>query len=313
VYANARLAERFDAGLSGEHGLVGPGRAVAVFVRAIGGVAGGREPLFLVFAALAVIGTVVLWRRERAFVALAVLAFASLPALLIVTRGSQDFSDHLSSRQFIFVFPLWIGLVSVGYARAVNRFRPYAQALALIALAALALLAPQVVPDPRTAPSGRREALAAPADWMRDSAPAHAVLFPASPVFLASLSATRHGHAIPREQPSIVSRAIRRASLPTPSVFVAVPLEDTRVDRKRLRASLGAGYRVLVYEYWLLVEARGPFAEESRVLATIARILDASGASIAPHTVRLTGYLHQGRAAVCGALWSFGGRCPTIG
>ena len=164
VYADLRLADRFSASLSGQQELVAPEHASAVLVRALGGFAGGREPFFLLFVALAVVGAIALYQRERAFLALAALGFLSLPALLVATRGDQNFSDHFASRQLIFVLPLWIGLVAAGFARGVHRLSPPLQGLCLIGLTVAALIAPQVVPDPRTAPSGSRDALAAPAD-----------------------------------------------------------------------------------------------------------------------------------------------------
>ena len=309
AYADLRLADRFSASLSGGHELVAPERASAVLVRALGGFAGGREPVFLLFVALAVLGAIGLYERDRAFLALTALGLLSLPALLVATRGDQDFSDHFASRQLIFVLPLWIGLVAAGFARSVRGLSPPLQGLGLIGLTVAALVAPHVVPDPRTARSGSRDALAAPAARLLVTTPRDAVIFPASPVFLAALPATRHASVVPREQPSLVQRAVERATLPTPAVIVAIPLEDVRVDLDKLRASLGTGYRIRAYRYWLLVEALGPFSDRRAVVAVIARIVSAATDAIAPRTVRIQGFLRQSRASVCGALSRLGGRC----
>ena len=309
AYADLRLADRFSASLSGQEGLVAPERASAVLVRALGGFAGGREPLFLLFAALAVLGAIAVFERDRAFLALTALGLLSLPALLVATRGSQDFSDHFASRQLIFVLPLWIGLVAVGFARSVRGLSPPLQGLGLIGLTIAALIAPQVVPDPRTALSGSRDALAGPTAWLLATTPPDAVIFPASPVFLAALPATRHASVLPREQPSLVQRAVERATLPTPAVIVAIPLENGRVDLDKLRASLGADSRVRAYRHWLLLKAPGPFSDPRSVLVVIARIVSASTDAITPQTVRLQGFLRQSRASVCGALRRLGGRC----
>jgi hypothetical protein len=309
AYADLRLADRFGAGLSGHGELVTPQRAATVLVRALGGFAGGREPVFILFAGLATAGAVALWRRERAFLALTAVALVGLPALLVGTRGGQDFSEHFSSRQLIFALPLWLGLVGAGFAHVVRHLAPHIQALCVTALTAVALVAPQAVPDPRTARSGSRGALAAPAAWLRGAIPADGVLFPASPVFLAALPAARHARALPREQPSLVTRALDRDSLPAPAVIVAVPLDGVRVDGRRLAAALGRGYRNLIYPSWLLVEAVGPFHNERSVLAAIAHAIEATDESMATRSVRLTGYLRQSRASVCGSLRSFGGRC----
>ena len=83
AYADLRLADRFSASLSGQQEIVAPERASAVLVRALGGFAGGREPVFLLFIALAVLGAIAIYHRDRAFLAVTVLGLLSLPALLV--------------------------------------------------------------------------------------------------------------------------------------------------------------------------------------------------------------------------------------
>ena len=142
AYADLRLADRFSASLSGQQEIVAPERASAVLVRALGGFAGGREPVFLLFIALAVLGAIAIYHRDRAFLAVTVLGLLSLPALLVATRGDQNFSDHFASRQLIFSLPLWIGLVAAGFARGVRGLSPPLQGLGLIGLAVAALHRP---------------------------------------------------------------------------------------------------------------------------------------------------------------------------
>ena len=309
-----RLAGRFSAGAGGGESIVSPRRAIAVLVRSLGGFAGGREPVFLLFFTLALIGAVGLWRRgERAFVALTVLALLALPALLVLARSSQGFSDHFSSRQLIFALPLWTALIGAGFAWATQALAPGLRTLLAVGLVVVALLAPPAVADPRSLQSGTVGALAAPAAWLDAEIVPNAVLFPSSPVFLAALPAARHARALSREQPVLVLRAIRRATLPVPAVFVAVPLDGVQLRPAMLRQALGSGYRVRVFPSWLVLEARGPFADRRRVLDRIATALAAVRPSLARGSPRLDGYLRQSRSAVCGAIRSLGGHCPPAG
>ena len=308
LIVDVRLAGRFSAGAAGGASIVSPRRAIAVLMRSLGGFAGGREPVLLLFLALALAGAAVLWRREeRAFVVLTVVALLALPAVLVVARSSQGFSDHFSSRQLIFALPLWTALIGTGFAWATQALAPGWRILLGVALVAVALLAPSAVADPRSLHSGTADALAAPSAWLDAEIAPGAVLFPSSPVFLAALPAARRARALSREQPVLVLRAMRRATLPVPAAFVAVPLDGVRLRRVTLRLALGPGYRIRVFPSWLVVEARGPFSDRRRVLDRIATALAAVRSSIQRGSPGLDGYLRQSRHAVCGAIRSLGG------
>ncbi len=309
LLVDLRLAGRFSAGAAGGESIVSPRRAGSVLVRSLGGFAGGREPYFLLFLALALVGAVALWRGgERAFVVLAVVALSTLPVVLVVARSSQGFSDHFSPRQLIFALPLWTALIGTGFARTTQALPPMLRALLGAALVAVALLAPSAVADPRSLHSGTAEALAVPSAWLDAEIVPGAVLFPSSPVFLAALPAARRARALSREQPVLVLRAIRRVTLPVPAVFVAVPLDGVRLRQAALRRALGSVYRVRVFPSWLVLEARGPFFDRGRVLDRIATALAATRSSIQQGSPGVDGYLRQSRRAVCGAIRSLGGR-----
>ncbi len=309
VFADHRLAQRFDAGVGGNASLVSPGRAAAVAGRALGGFAGGREPLFLLFVALALLGAWALLGTQPAFVALAALAIVGMPAILVLLRSGRSFSDHLASRQFVYALPLWVALVGAGVARAERLLPRWGSALLVAAVAALALAAPSAVPDPRSLESGRPRATAAPADWLATSIRPGDLLFPSSPVFLRALPAARHARALPREQPLLVTRALRRVDLPAGAAFVAVPLDGAVLDEQALSSALGPGFEARRFPLWLLVRARGPLRSERSVLESLVRILDGTRAAVGTPTAQLDGYLRQSRAALCGSLAAYGGRC----
>jgi len=156
------LADRYSAGPTGHSALVTPLQMMKVAVRALGAVAGGREPVFLLFVALALLGLVILAKRRAPFALLACLAIAVPPVLLVLGRSGGGDSGHLSARQLILWLPIWAALIGVGTARALHDLRSALQVISLAALTVLAVLASSAIPDPRTAVSGTSEAMAPP-------------------------------------------------------------------------------------------------------------------------------------------------------
>jgi len=308
--ADLRLANRFAVGIDAQESVVSPRRAAAVTVRALGGFGGGRGLVFMLFLVLALVGSVALWRRgERGFVGLVAVAIVGLPLVLIISRSGQGFSDHFTSRHLIFLLPLWAALVGAGFATATRAVLPPARVALLVALTVAALLAPSVVADPRSLRSGTHDSLAAPAGWLRDRIEPNAILFPNSPVFLAALPAARHAQALPREQPLLVTRALRRAHLPAPALYVAVPLDDVHLREAALRSALRAGFHMQVFPSWLLIRAAGPFGNDRAVLEQLVRAVTAARASIDGPSAQLKGYLRQSLRALCSSLRSAGGEC----
>ena len=311
--ADMQLANRFSVGANAPESLVSPQRAAIVTVRALGGFGGGRGLIFLLFLALALVGGVVLWERgERGFVGLVTFAVIGLPLVLVLGRSGQGFSDHFSSHHLIFLLPLWAALVGAGFAATTRKVPGLPRAALLVALIAAGLLAPSVVHDPRTLRSGTRDALDAPAGWLRDEIEPGAILFPNSPVFLAALPSARYAKALPREQPFLVTRALRRARLPAPAIYLAVPLDGTNVRGHALESALGAGFRIQVFRLWLLIRAAGPFTSDRTVLEQLVRAVSAVRDSVDSPPVQLEGYLRQSLNALCGSLRSVGGRCKEV-
>ena len=306
-----RLASRFSVGVGAEESIVSPSRAASVTVQALGGSGGGRGLAFALFFLLALLGTVVLWRRgERGFVGLTAVAVTVLPVSLVIVGSGQGGAHQFTSRHLIYLLPFWAALVGTGFAAVTRRAPRLARAALLVALTAVALLAPSVVTDPRLPGSASRESLAAPATWLQEAIEPNAVLFPSSPVFLAALPAARHAQALSREQPLLVTRALRRAHLPAPALYVAVPLDgDARVRVAVLRSALGAGFSVRRFRSWLLIREAGPFDSDRAVLEGLVRAVSATRSSIDNPSIRLEGYLRQSRGSLCGALRSAGGRC----
>jgi hypothetical protein len=166
LYADRQLAGRFHVGVTGERSLAEPERAAGLLVYAVGGLTGGRGPIFVLFLVLAGIGLVALARRSPPYAAFTCLALAGPSILLFLARSPSGIPRQLQTRHLIYALPLWTVLVAAGIALAIRYLprlaRPAAVAVALV----LAVVAPEAVPDPRDARAARPAALAAPAAWL---------------------------------------------------------------------------------------------------------------------------------------------------
>jgi hypothetical protein len=164
------------------------------------------------------------------------------------------------------------------------------------AVIVLAFLAPKdAVSDPRALPAATREAVRAPATWIRTRVEERDVLFPYSPVYLTALPETGHATVISRARSDLLLRELDRAELPVRKVFVAVPGVGHAVTPL-------AGYRVQRFREWLLVEVNGPFADRTAVL----QALHGAVGSIEP----LDAFLFKARTSLRNALCALGEECP---
>jgi Dolichyl-phosphate-mannose-protein mannosyltransferase len=265
AFADLRLAERFSVG-TGTQSIASRFDAVRFAVRAFGGIAGGKEPIIVLVAGVALIGVITLIRARNPFAAFALLTLTVPFVLLAVIPSNGGLAARLSTRHFLFEFPFWIALVSVGIEALASRLGRVASLSLVAALVAAAFFAPWAVPDPRGRPSSQRQALEAPADWLESEMEPGSALFPNSPAFLAALPVTRTGAAIPREHSTVAERAVRSIALPAPALLVAIPLDDDRVDTASLTRKLGGGYAVGEFPHWLLVRTPGPLSSTGKIL-----------------------------------------------
>ena len=313
IASYAQLVQRFDAGREGAAPLATPEQAARLFVHALGGLAGGRGPVFLLFVALTVLGAAALQRQHRAFVALAAVALLAAPALLVLGRGDTVTSDRLEPRHLIYGLPFWTALVAAGVARLLTGRPPVVAGLGVAVVAAAAFLAPAAIRDPRDLDSGTAAATAAPADRLVQELDSGSILFPSSPVYLAALPAARHALPISRGQPALVRATIGRAHLPVDTVHLAVPLDfATNVNVPAIERELGSAYKVEAFDSWLLITARGPFTDHAAVAEAAARGMSAAKASITTRSVRLEAYFRQSLRSLCGAARQLEGECTFV-
>lgn len=283
VVANLRLAERYSVGVGDGERLASPGRAWGQLTRALGSFAGGHGPLVVVFVLLAAAGLVLVASREPSLGFLAAIVFVTPPILLAVATTEAD--PALSPRHLVFLLPLWAALVGVAVARLGER-GPVVSAAALVALAALAVVAPAGgVTDPRDRQNvilggGPRdvafggEPVRAPAEFTRQKVRPGDVLFPYSPVFLAALPESARATTLPPVEPSVIRRAIDRVPRESGALYVAVP-SDHPIPAARLSEALGPRAEVRSFQGgWLVVRLDGPFANPRAVLNEAARMLE---------------------------------------
>jgi hypothetical protein len=293
LVADVRLADRFSVGLAGEP--IARRGALELSAEALRAFAGGSGVAFVLFLALAVAGLALLARRFPAFAVFTGLALAA-PLLLLLLARSASGPGPLSPRYFIFLLPLWAALIGTGVAWTCSLLRPVPAAAAVVAVSVLAVLAPKdVVSDPRVLPAATREAVRAPASWIRTRVDERDVLFPYSAVYLAALPEAGRATVISRAKADLLLRELDRAEFPVRKAFLAVPAGGQAVTP-------GAGYRVQGFPQWLLLEVNGPFADRTAALRALHRAV----ASIQPADA----FLLKARTSLRNALCALGEECP---
>ncbi|MEP6909095.1 MAG: hypothetical protein ABI896_01535 [Actinomycetota bacterium] len=300
---DVRLAHRFDVGGQG-HSLAGPGETWHQLELVVRGSAGGAGLALVLFLVLAAVGLATL-ARERPAVAVLTGLWLLAPPLLFLTVQSRS-SPDLSPRHLIYALPLWAAAVGVGAARLLRSFGTPWQAAALGLVAIVAVFASMGVHDPRElkfpAGMGAERELAKPAARLRTEIRPGDVLFPFSAVHLAALPAAAQATGLPRAQPGLLARALRRVDLPVGAVFVSVPVATSDVRLDRLNSRLGPGYSAERIGGWLLLERRGPLNDRVAIAAAISTLLyEAQNATFGPYHSALAGYYRLGIDVADGA------------
>ena len=327
--ADLRLADRFTVGVEGEESLAGPGDAWAQLGRALESFAGGGGWTFAVFLVLGLAGAVILLRTHTAFAVFGLLVLLAPPLLFMLLRTGSVMG--LSPRHLVFALPLWAAAIGAAVARLTRDLPALAAIGAVAAVGMLAVFSPAGgMEDPRdrdnvvlgggpvAAPTGGREQLAAPADWLRETVAEDDLLFPFSAVFLAGLPATGEAVTLPYSQTTLLESAVERRDGDAGAVVVAIPIGEAAVDAAGLESALGDGYDVRLFPGWLLVRAEGPFAEPAEALAATAAVLDAALDAVEVDRYQeLRFYVERSLRTVCQTLAGLGDasldRCETAG
>ncbi|MGH3004791.1 MAG: hypothetical protein ACRDOS_02595 [Gaiellaceae bacterium] len=321
AWADLRLAERFAVGADGEARLAAPADAWSQLARALGASAGGEGWTAALALLLMAVGVAALLRSRPAFVAVALLSLLLPPVLLIVVRAGSE--PGLSPRHLIYALPLAAALIGAAVARALRDRGTAVRAGALALLAASVLLAPLGgIRDPRNwhndvlgggppgVALGSEERLAAPAAWLDAAVEEGDVLFPYSAVFLAGLPATGEAHALPYSQRTLILRSMERIEAPVERIVVSVPIGPASLDLEGLERRLGSRFEARPFDGWLLLEGKGPFADDHTVLVAIYHALAAARDSVADARYELGWYFRVTLSTLCGSVREYGDRCP---
>jgi hypothetical protein len=292
VLADLRLSDRYapEAGQDLDSGT----SAGAATLHALGGAAGGRGAVLALFVLLAAAGMFAVARRRPAVAAFATLTIAVPPVVLAVARATGIAGDRLGPRHLIFMLPLWIALVAIGATHLGALLPPKVRVAAVAAIVAAAALAPNAVSEPRTIPTGRETAVAAPAAWLATQLGRGDALYPYSTVFFAALPAAKEARAYSRE-PVALARAVRRTGV-TQTLFISIPLREP-LNGDGLRRT---GLHFQAFPSWLILESRGPFANGTAALESAAKLLKAAIPIVTDPTARA--YAEQIRGTACDAL-----------
>jgi hypothetical protein len=292
LISDVRLSDRYapEAGQTLDSGTSVGGATL----RALGGAAGGRGLALAVFVLLAAVGLSMLARHKPAIAALAAITITVPPLALALASFAGLTTDRLGPRHLIFMLPFWIALVAAGASRLGSLLPRTARVAVLAAVVVAAAVAPAAVSEPRTIPTGTKNAVTAPADWLRTQLEPGTVLYPYSPLFLAALPAAKEALAYSREPVALARIAARTHT--TPAVFMSIPLRQP-VDTGALR---NAGVRFRAFTSWLILESRGPFVNGTTALESAATVLRRSAPLITEPNAHA--YLEQLSAAACAAL-----------
>ena len=297
--ADLRLADRFELSAEQKGRLATWTEARHQLEDAVRGFGGGSGWTLVVFLVLAAWGIAILLRRRPELVAWGLIAFAGPPLLSTLVRTGR--APDLSPRHLIFALPFFAAFVGVAVARIPGRPLP------LVGLAVVAALSTQGINDPRsityTAALGGREAVAAPAAWLRQNVRENDVLYPYSSVFLAALPETGEARALPRAQVQSLLAALDRVDYPSGDVFVAVPAGTTESGPVQGGRDFGS---------WLIVRTGGPLSGEEAVLRAIDRSLAVAEQQLRPPVpAALAGWFELNRAVICESMTKLGSQCGT--
>lgn len=266
------LASRFDVGVGGDGTqLGGPLRMLEYLRSTIGDFVAGWTLVLVAVCALAIVGIVLLWRRQQETAVLALLVFAVPAAALAIARASAA-ATLPETRHLIYALPFFAMLVATGIlrlARLTGSAAPRIAALTTVGLAVAAIAwgwhsTPTLY---RGEPPKREQAREAAVAWLTATTRPDDVLFGYDPLFLGVRE--RGGEigetVIPRADPKLALQALTDAQKPLGrGVWVLDASDGSRIvsnDSTRLvieQRSPGPGFEARAFGPFLIVRTTEP-------------------------------------------------------
>jgi hypothetical protein len=274
LFADLRLADRAEVGEGGSS-LAAPGDAWGELVAATSSFAGGDGLALVAFSALAILGIVVLFRREPAAAVLAVSVAVPPLLFVLIPAGSEP---DLSPRHLFYGLPLWAAAIGVGAGWLRTAMPDRAWIATVAALCVIAVAAPpSALRDPRELGLLPTETPASVRAGSTD------LLFPYAIPYLAELGDVRNALALPQGPGDGILETLEHADEPIGAVLVALPGERG----------------------WTVVRRQGPFDKGSALFAA------AEEYGTSNHPPGLDWWYALVTRGLCDAVQALGRSCPS--
>jgi hypothetical protein len=284
-YTDLVLAGRFDVGVgTGGKKLVGPLAVAGYLIDVAGDFTAGYVALLVAVFALAGIGTLRLWRRNRQAALLTALVVL-VPAVALLFAQFGD-STSPESRHLVFVLPFFALLVGAGMvALARNRIAIVAVALVALAAAEVAWGWQKTPALYEGEPTARVEARKDASAWLAAGARRDDVLFGYEAVYLGAWERTDRFSrtVVPRADAKLALEALRSAPRLGRGIWV-FDASDTNNEVPHMHIPLryprpAADFEARVFGPFLVIRSRKPtrtprrFLEQSRRVEQVGRSL----------------------------------------
>ena len=283
-WADLVLRDRFDVGVGGGGPELGsPTSVLHYFWWVAGDFSAGHRAWSTPVLVLALVGTILLWRRRPESVGLfaCVVAVPGL-AFMLATLNSTASPE---ARHLIFALPFFsvllaVPLVEIGRRR--GRLGPAVAAIAVVVLLVgeVRWTHEKTPPIFDGDPPGEAQARDAAGAWLASTYRPSDVLLGYEPVYLQAWEQNRSfsGHTLPRADPALLASALKE--IPEPlgrGVWVFDASDTTNVkERQTIRYALPtpqAAFEARVYGPFLVIRSRKPLGTRANYVAVSEEVM----------------------------------------
>jgi Dolichyl-phosphate-mannose-protein mannosyltransferase len=283
-WADLVLRDRFDVGVGGGGPELGsPTSVLHYFWWVAGDFSAGHGAWSTPVLVLALVGTILLWRRRPESVGLfaCVVAVPGL-AFMLATLNSTASPE---ARHLIFALPFFSVLLAVPLVDAGRRGGRLGPAFAAIAVVVLLIgevrwTHEKTPPIFDGDPPGEAQARDAAGAWLASTYRPSDVLLGYEPVYLQAWEQNRSfsGHTLPRADPALLASALKE--IPEPlgrGVWVFDASDTTNVkERQTIRYALPtpqAAFEARVYGPFLVIRSRKPLGTRANYVAVSEEVM----------------------------------------
>jgi hypothetical protein len=283
-WADLVLRDRFDVGVGGGGPELGsPTSVLHYFWWVAGDFSAGHRAWSTPVLVLALVGTMLLWRRRPESVGLfaCVVAVPGL-AFMLATLNSTASPE---ARHLIFALPFFSVLLAVPLVEVGRRGGRLGPAVAVTAVVVLLIgevrwTHEKTPPIFDGDPPGETQARAAAAAWLASTYRPSDVLLGYEPVYLQAWEQNRSfsGHTLPRADPALLASALKK--IPEPlgrGVWVFDASDTTNVkERQTIRYALPtpqAAFEARAYGPFLVIRSRNPLGTRANYVAVSEEVM----------------------------------------